>query len=361
VGDVTQAGKNMQNRETAIEVKVGALVLLAVAALAAFVLVLGDFRLGGGFEFKIHFNNAGGLKPGSDVAIAGMTIGNIKHLQFIQNKEPNRTSDSAVAVEASVWIRDGYKDAIREDSGYFITKRGVLGEPYIEIETTGFSAPALSEGAVVRGVDPPRLDLLVAKASALLTSLSDLLNDPDIHAKDLLQHTANLAKHLDELIVANRSSIDGAIGNLKDSTEEATYILRALRVGVADGAELRRIVANLDAATKSGQAIVEAVSADIDPIMANLSSALAGADKTSQAAARMTTEHEASVAAIIKNVEQGSAGFATVSRDAETIVGRIERGDGTAGALLVDREIYDDLKEMLRTIKQRPWKIIWKE
>jgi len=31
------------------------------------------------------------------------------------------------------------------------------------------------------------------------------------------------------------------------------------------------------------------------------------------------------------------------------------------GQMLSDEEIYDDLKELLRDIKQHPWKLIWEE
>ena len=48
-------------------------------------------------------------------------------------------------------------------------------------------------------------------------------------------------------------------------------------------------------------------------------------------------------------------------RDAAAITQGIGTGRGTIGQLIVDQEIYDDLKEMLRDLKRHPWKMLWKE
>jgi phospholipid/cholesterol/gamma-HCH transport system substrate-binding protein len=39
----------------------------------------------------------------------------------------------------------------------------------------------------------------------------------------------------------------------------------------------------------------------------------------------------------------------------------VSTGRGTIGQLIIDQEIYDDLKEMLRDLKRHPWKMLWRE
>lgn len=146
----------MQKKETAIEVKVGALVLFGVALLAAFVFVLGDFSLSEGFEFYVEFENSGGLKPGADVAIAGINVGGVNSLRFVKDnaKEPKVKDglDAApVGVRVKIRVDKEFADAIRENSEFFITTRGVLGEPYIEIVTSDFEKPAIKADAVLTG------------------------------------------------------------------------------------------------------------------------------------------------------------------------------------------------------------------
>ena len=54
-------------------------------------------------------------------------------------------------------------------------------------------------------------------------------------------------------------------------------------------------------------------------------------------------------------------GARSIATDAQVLVADIKKGKGTAGALLVDQQIYDDLKELVRDLKRNPWKFFWKE
>ena len=65
--------------------------------------------------------------------------------------------------------------------------------------------------------------------------------------------------------------------------------------------------------------------------------------------------------ATIDNIHTSSDKLVNLSENANKMVAGVSSGKGTVGALLTDREIYDDLKEVMKTIKQRPWKIVWKE
>ena len=45
----------------------------------------------------------------------------------------------------------------------------------------------------------------------------------------------------------------------------------------------------------------------------------------------------------------------------ERVLASLDQGDGLAAQLLRDREIYYDLKELVRDLKQHPWKVLWKD
>lgn len=47
--------------------------------------------------------------------------------------------------------------------------------------------------------------------------------------------------------------------------------------------------------------------------------------------------------------------------DTKVLTQRLKDGQGTIGALLSDREMYDDIREMMKDLKRHPWKFIWKE
>lgn len=348
----------MADNKTSIEVKVGALVLFSLALLVAFVLALGDFSFGEGFTFDVEFNNAGGLKPGADVAIAGINVGKVEGLRF--NTNPT-SGEGAVGVTATLSVEPEQADAIREDSDFFITTRGVLGEPYIEIVTRSLDAPPIEKGMTMRGVDPPRMDIIVAKASELLTSLTDLLDNPEIQTKDLISNTASLMATLDGFLSDNRADLDQTVDNVRDGSGEARQLLASLNVAVEDGERLKRTLASVESTASSARSITGKVDGKIDPVLDDVTVTAENARKVSETADRLLVEKEPQLAASIDNVEESTKRLAAMSADAEGIVAGVKRGDGTVGALLTDREVYDDLKEMLRIIKQRPWKIVWKE
>ncbi|MGC4091445.1 MAG: hypothetical protein QM756_26915 [Polyangiaceae bacterium] len=47
--------------------------------------------------------------------------------------------------------------------------------------------------------------------------------------------------------------------------------------------------------------------------------------------------------------------------DAEAIMGHVQKGKGTLGALVMDEAVYDDLQELLRDLKHNPWKFFWRQ
>ena len=45
----------------------------------------------------------------------------------------------------------------------------------------------------------------------------------------------------------------------------------------------------------------------------------------------------------------------------ENVLAALDQGDGFAAQMLHDREIFYDLKELVRDLKQHPWKVLWKD
>jgi phospholipid/cholesterol/gamma-HCH transport system substrate-binding protein len=351
----------MQKKETAIEVKVGALVLFATGLLVAMVLILGDFSFSDGMEFHVQYENAGGLKPGADVAISGINVGSVTALRFVQNEESRSSNLSAVAVQATLKVDHRFADAVRDDSQFYITTRGILGEPYIEISTRTHDGKPVAPGQVLRGVDPPRMEIIIGRATELLELIIELLDDPDIQIKDLVANASSLLKHLDEIVVDNRDEIDATIKGVRLSADEASKLLAALNVAVDDGTELRASVNDARAALASARRITTRVEGRVDPVLNDLTATAQNARVLVDTAGRLLNDNEEKITATLDNLHATSGTIATVTTDAERLLADLRDGEGTIGALLTEREVYEDLKEMMRIIKQQPWKILWKE
>ncbi|AWV89113.1 MlaD family protein [Bradymonas sediminis] len=351
----------MQKKETSIEVKVGALVLFSLTLLVGFVLILGDFSFSDGFTLHVDFDNAGGLKPGAEVAIAGISVGNVQELKFQPTEKKEDPSKPAVGVRATLRIDKEYADSLRVDNNFFISTRGVLGEPYIEIETVSLDTALLEEGAVVQGTQPPRLDVIVRKASGLLDTVQDLLTDPSMPTKDLLGNAASLMGHLDELIVDNRENIDETVNNTRMTTEEAAKLLAALNFAVDDGKGVQQMLRDAQTTASRARSISTKVDGKIAPLLDDATVTAENARVISDSAKRLLADNEQKIQDSVDNVHASTENIEAASGSANSIIARIEEGEGTVGRVLADREMYDDVKEILRTIKRQPWKILWKE
>src|SRR5436190_11752649 len=123
----------MAGTERSIEVKVGVLILVSLAILAAFILVMGGLSFQKTYAVYVDFDNPGGLQSGAPVRIAGVKVGKVNELQFQGGKVDPKTN-RRVLVRAKISVEARVKDAIHEDADFYVTTQGVLGEQYMAIE-----------------------------------------------------------------------------------------------------------------------------------------------------------------------------------------------------------------------------------
>jgi phospholipid/cholesterol/gamma-HCH transport system substrate-binding protein len=127
--------------------------------------------------------------------------------------------------------------------------------------------------------------------------------------------------------------------------------LASIRAGVGDARTLKATLANIEG-------ISAAIKHDINPLIDKAKRALDGVDRATSAIG--PAEKQKIARALDELVSVGDK-VDRLSGDAQAVMADIKKGKGTAGALLVDEQIYDDLKELVRDLKRNPWKFFWKE
>lgn len=342
-----------QKQETAIEVKVGALVLFSLALLAAFIIVLGDISFDDGYTIYVDFDNAQGLKPGADVAISGIKAGRVSTLQFMGGNYDEEVK-RRVQVRAHVVIEPDMAYAVRKTSKFYITTQGVLGEKYIEVVTPDPGAEEIKEGIKLQGEELPRLDELLAKGSQLLDGLADALSSGEVPISKLVKDLDNFIVHTDDLIVGNRDKIDRIITNVETMSTDGVETVEGLRDGIGDGEDIAATLAN-------ARALTARLNRDAGPLLQKSMSTLDRVESAVGTVDDIVTRKQPQIEGTIDNVYAASKDINATTTDVRTVVADIRAGKGSIGALLTDEEIYDDLKELMRELKRRPWKIIWKE
>ncbi len=333
-----------------IEYKVGALILVSLLLLGGFLALLGNFSLRGGYRIRIDYDYSGNLQSGAAVKISGIKVGKVEDVRYLGG-EIDPDSGKRVQVRVVAWIEERVRQSIRQNAEFFINTQGVLGEQYLEIQPGSWDQPPLDPAHTVAGVNPPRTDLIVARLYEFLDSITGLLKDDKDVIRDFLQSGASVVRTLDELLKANKAQIAHLLGNIDALSREAAQLMVSLRSGVGDGATVRATLANVEA-------LSAAVRRDIDPLLQKAQKALDGVDRATSVVG--PAERDKLVRALDELVSVGNKAD-RLAGDAAALVGDLRQGKGTAGALLVDPQLYDDLKEMVRDLKRNPWKFFWKE
>jgi len=125
-----------------IEVMVGLFIIAGVICLGYLSIRLGKMEIFGGkaYEIQATFSNAGGLKIGSGILIAGVEVGRVKSIAM-----ENYQASVVLGLPTDVKIQD---DAIAS-----IRTKGLIGEKYIDI-TPGGSERIIPPGGRIRETQP---------------------------------------------------------------------------------------------------------------------------------------------------------------------------------------------------------------
>jgi len=338
-------------QEKSIEVKVGVLILVSLGILAAFVLIMGGLSFEKTYAVYVDFDNPGGLQSGAPVRVAGVKVGKVSELTFMGGKIDPKTNRRTL-VRAKLNIEARVKESIHDDADFYVTTQGVLGEQFLAIDPGSPQKGVLPEGTIVKGIDPPRLDLFLAKAYELLdTTMNGIRNNREL-LSDIATNTAGLLKGLNTTLTDNRERINRTMANLESLTAEANTLTVHARTQYVDNPKISRTIDNIDRLSSD-------IQKDSGPLLKDARESLANLNRASKVIGG--EEEQAKLKKTIEEVAQLAARANATAADAQAIVQHIKKGSGTVGALVMDEAIYDDVQEMVRDLKHNPWKFLWRE
>ena len=338
-------------QEKSIEVKVGILILVSLGILAAFVLIMGGLSFEKTYTIYVDFDNPGGLQSGAPVRIAGVKCGKVSELAFMGGKIDPKTNRRTL-VRAKLAVEQRVKDSIHDDADFYVTTQGVLGEQFLAIEPGSPQKPVLPENSIVKGIDPPRLDLFLAKAYELLdTTMTSIRNNREL-ISEIATNTAGLLKGLNTTLNDNRERINRIVANVEKITEEAQTLTVHARQNYVDNPKIMRTIDNVDKLTAD-------IQRDSGPLLKDARESMANINRASKVVGG--EEEQKKLQKTLDDVAQLASRANATAADAQSIVQHIKKGNGTVGALVMDEAIYDDVQEMVRDLKHNPWKFLWRE
>jgi len=321
----------MDERRT--KLKIGLFVLLGVALFSVFVIVLGNVNLYGGRPLVMYARDSAGLKVRAPVRVLGIPVGLVRDIDILQQGIPLR-DDVPHPIRVTLTIRDEHVPLLHQGSRFAIEPSTILGEKIVAIDPGRPDAPSLDLDQAVYADPPGGIDAAMGKASKLADRLEGMLSKTDVLEKgsDLL---TNLDEHVDKL----SARVETTLGELDRTLQDARATLAA-----ADVPGLR---SRLDATLTRLDTLLDGVNRQVPGLSTDARALVADA--------RGATADLRELAGRLGGKADGALAHL------ERVLAALDEGDGLASQLLRDREIYYDLKELVRDLKQHPWKVLWKD
>jgi phospholipid/cholesterol/gamma-HCH transport system substrate-binding protein len=338
--------------QRSIEVKVGALILVALGLLGAFVVVMGGLSFEPAMTVNVSFQNPGGLQTGAPVRISGVKVGRVSAIEFRGGMIDPATGKPEPVIRAVAEIEKRYSDAIRQDSRWFVTSQGVLGEMFLAIEPGPPDKPPLADGAVVQGISPPRLDLLLAESYELLHRAYVGITNNEQKIQETFDGLHRTLRASGNFFERNEPKLNGMIDDLSALGGETRDTLKAARERYVDGPQVQRILNDIERTAQS-------TSQTLPPLLEDSRKFVTDAQRLTAALA--SDGQLERYKAITRDMADAAGVAKSAANDAKAIVSQVRQGKGTLGALAMDEAVYDDLQELLRDLKHNPWKFFWRQ
>jgi len=338
--------------QRSIEVKVGALILVALGLLSAFVVVMGGLSFEPTLTVYVTFQNPGGLQAGAPVRLSGVKVGRVSELEFRGGQLDPKTKLPEAPIRAIARIERRYQPAIHDNSRWFVTSQGVLGEMFLAVEPGSHDRPALPDGATVQGISPPRLDLLLSESYELLHKMYLGVANNEQKIAETFDGLHKTLRVSGDFFERNGPKLDRIVDNVEKLSGDAGDTLKAARERYVDGPQVSRIFNDVE---RSSKVLAE----NLPPIVEDGRKVLSDTKKLT---GKLSTDEQlARLDAMTRDLAETSSRAKGLASDAEGIMKHVKQGKGTVGALVMEEALFDDLQELVRDLKHNPWKFFWKE
>ncbi len=338
--------------QRSIEVKVGALILVALGLLGGFVVVMGGLSFEPTLTVYVTFQNPGGLQAGAPVRISGVKVGRVSELEFRGGQVDAKTHEPEPPIRAVARIERRYQTAIHDNSRWFVTSQGVLGEMFLAIEPGSADRPTLPDNSTVPGISPPRLDLLLSEGYELLHKAYMGVANNEQKISETFDGLHKTLRASGNFFERNSDKLDRIVDNVDKLSTDASDTMKAARERYVDGPQVTRIFNDVERTSK-------VLAENLPPVLEDGRKVLSDTKKIT---GKLSTDEQlARLDAMTRDLADASGRAKGLAQDAEGLMKHVKAGKGTVGALMMDEAVYDDLQELIRDLKHNPWKFFWKE
>ena len=342
------------------QLRVGLFVTFALALIAFLAFVVGAQQnlFTRKTEFVAIFETVDGLRPGSVVTVAGVNVGSIDSVEFMEDGRIEVRFSVVDDAAALIRGRAGATAGTFEEgtSQVSIGSKGMLGDKLMQI-TVGLRALPLWD---------PEQPLPASTSGDLMTAASNamaevqgtaenlrLATDPfrdQVFSRDVARVAANVARITDMMADGNgavqhlltdeatAAELDATLGNLRATSDEFARTSRSIR-RIAEEIERGDGTAHALIYGDEGRVALVNIGRATDEV-ATLLEAVRTGDGTAHDVIYGNAGEE-----LIANLTRASDDIAAITAD-------VRAGRGTIGGLLQDPSIYEDIKRLVGDLER---------
>ncbi len=297
--------------QRSIETRVGIFVLVCLAVGAGLIWKFGKLSTGAGGRYPLYvsFENVSGLIPDANVMYGGVSVGKVREIRL------DNTGKFRAVV--TLGIHDGV--TIRRDAKFVINQSGLLGDRYVDIIPGTATAEALKPGETLAGATSVDLTEAIRNVVDVLHQAAGTIERVNI----MLQRIDGAIKRVDEMMLStqNLNHVSSAVAQVDMTASNAAGLTADLRNLVN---ESRGTVTNTLAALSVASENVRGTTRRVDDFV---------------------RDTQVDVKKVTKDLTESTQRL-------NGILTRLEKGEGTAGKLLTDTALHDELLQVLRNLEQ---------
>lgn len=217
----------MEKKGLTKELLAGLFFFLGIFLLVVFVVILGGNKglAQSKFQVVVLYRNVGGLMEGAPVRLAGVNVGTVDRIEFLDREFDGRR------VEATLNILSKYRKQLENNLRFTIQTEGILGEKLIEIDVLR-DGPDVDLKNPIIGEDPLDVEDMAevfAQAAEAFTRTADQLSQIDVIG------LSNVMEDSSRSLLTTSRGINEVMDELQEITKKAKRLLDRVEQKVIDG------------------------------------------------------------------------------------------------------------------------------
>ncbi len=159
------------------QLRVGLTVVVAAVVLMFLIFLMSGTT--GLFTPTLHLvcymESAGGLRNGAPVRLQNVDIGNVQSIRLVNHQDPN---GAPTPVEIIMKVNAKFRPFIHTDSTVLLSTAGVLGETFIDIDSSQVKGPEVANNSELPTKEVPDIQDVVRASQSTLQNVNTLVMPP---------------------------------------------------------------------------------------------------------------------------------------------------------------------------------------